>query len=91
MVFRKDLLELLQRQPATASELALMLDVHPREIQDDLEHLMRSLRHSAHHLVVEPAYCRKCGFVFSRDKLGKPGRCPRCRETWIAEPRFHVE
>jgi predicted Zn-ribbon and HTH transcriptional regulator len=91
MVFRKDLLELLRQQPATASELALMLDVHPREIQDDLEHLLRSLKHSARRLVVEPARCKKCGFTFSMDKLRKPGRCPRCRETWISEPRFFVE
>jgi predicted Zn-ribbon and HTH transcriptional regulator len=91
VVFRKDLLELLQQQTATVHELALMLDVHPREIQDDLEHLVRSLKRSGQRLVVEPARCRKCGFEFSRDKLGKPGRCPRCRETWIAEPRFHVE
>jgi predicted Zn-ribbon and HTH transcriptional regulator len=91
MVFRRELLDLLRQHPATIRDLALLLDAQPREIQGDLEHLMRSLKHSEEHLVVEPARCRKCGFVFSHDKLGKPGRCPRCRQTWITEPRFHVE
>lgn len=25
------------------------------------------------------------------EHLHKPGKCPHCRETWIAEPRVEVE
>jgi predicted Zn-ribbon and HTH transcriptional regulator len=51
---------------------------------------MLTLRHSDCHVVVHPARCRKCGFVFSREHLHKPGKCPRCKGTWIAEPMVEV-
>jgi len=41
--------------------------------------------------VVEPARCRKRGFRFHSEKLHKPGKCPRCKGTWISEPLIAVE
>jgi hypothetical protein len=53
-------------------------------------HLERSLRRAGAGLIVEPAHCRSCGFRFGPEKLRKPGRCPACRGTWIAEARISV-
>ena len=60
-------------------------------IEDDLRHLIKSLRHSEYRLRITPAHCRKCGFTFQKEKLHKPGKCPHCHETWIQEPLLEIE
>jgi hypothetical protein len=87
---RRDLIDLLLDRPMAAGELARALDLRPRELAAELEHLRQSLRHEPYRLEVDPARCRKCGFTFDPDKLSKPGKCPRCRGTWIREPRIWV-
>lgn len=89
-MFRRELLELLRDAPRTLWELAQLLDADKREIEEDLHHLEKSLRHGPERLAVDPARCRKCGFVFKADKLHKPGKCPHCKGTWITEPRVSV-
>jgi hypothetical protein len=49
------------------------------------------LLHGGYRVEITPARCRHCGLVFRKDKLGKPGTCPRCRETWISPPLVHIE
>lgn len=85
-MFRKDLIDMLRVRPITLYELSLLLDTEPRDLEDDLQHLFRSLRGNPLCAVIEPARCRKCGFTFHSDKLHKPGKCPRCKGTWISEP-----
>lgn len=84
-MFRKELMELLRGRPHRLAELALLFECKPRDVEEDLKHLERSLNRQGLRLMVEPARCRYCGFVFARDKLRKPGKCPRCRRTWIEE------
>jgi predicted Zn-ribbon and HTH transcriptional regulator len=90
-MFRKDLIEMLQVRPITLYELLLLREAEPRDLEDDLHHVFRSLRSSLLCPVIEPARCRKCGFRFHPEKLHKPGKCPRCRGTWISEPLIGVE
>lgn len=85
-MFRKDLIDMLLDNPMPLSEIAQLLDIPVRDAEDDVHHLQKSLRYSAFHLVVHPAVCKKCGFKFKQEKLHKPGKCPRCHETWISEP-----
>jgi len=87
---RKDLIPLLLDRPHTLVELARILGRHPRDVENDLHHLFRSLRNGPYRPVIEPARCRRCGFVFRDDKLHKPGRCPRCRGDWIEPPRVGI-
>ncbi|HEB78246.1 MAG TPA: transcriptional regulator [Methylothermaceae bacterium] len=89
-VFRKELIQWLCRRPFTVSELAQLFQCRPRDIEADLHHLQRTLRRQGRRLHIDPARCRHCGFLF-RDKLRKPGKCPRCRRTWIEEPRVWIE
>ena len=85
---RRDLIPLLLDQPRTVSQLAREIRATPRELADDLAHLLRSLPHTEFVAKITPARCRKCGFTFGPDKLFKPAKCPACRGTWVAEPRL---
>ena len=89
-IFRKDLVELLLNRPMRLYEIAKPLDLKVREIESHLRHLAKTLKHSEYELVVHPAVCHKCSFAFSPEHLRKPGKCPRCKGTWIAEPLVEV-
>lgn len=89
-MYRKDLAEFLLDNPTPLSELARQLGVPVRELAEDVAHLQKSLRHTDRRVAVVPARCRKCDFVFSGEKLTRPGHCPRCKGTWIHEPRVAV-
>jgi predicted Zn-ribbon and HTH transcriptional regulator len=90
-MFRKKLIEMLNGNPMTVSQIARLVDESPSRVADDLNHLFRSLKHTEHRAVVEPARCRSCGFEFSREKLTKPSKCPECHCTWLLEPKIGIE
>lgn len=83
---RKELILHLEDNPSTVRGLALASQQSPAEVNEDLQHIAQSLRHQAFRLVVVPARCRKCGFVFADDRYRKPSKCPQCRGTWLTEP-----
>ena len=83
MVFLRD-------NPLTIAEIAAAFEVSPKEVETDLQHLLRTLKKSAYRLKIHPAACRKCAFVFSADKISKPGKCPRCKGTWIEAPLVEI-
>jgi len=89
-MYRKDLNHILLDNPMSLAEIAHLLDMWPKDLEDDLHHLQKSLKHSEYRLVIHPACCRKCDFKFKKEKLHKPGKCPRCHETWIQEPLLEV-
>jgi predicted Zn-ribbon and HTH transcriptional regulator len=89
-MFRKGLITMLLHQPMGLAAISSALDIPPHDVEDDLHHLQKSLKHSDYRLLVHPALCRKCGFIFSREKLHKPGKCPQCHASWIQEPLFEV-
>jgi predicted Zn-ribbon and HTH transcriptional regulator len=90
-MFRRDLIAILKACPISLQELALLVEARPRDLEDDLQHLFRSLRKEPLSPVIRPARCRKCGFLFDEHKLHKPGKCPRCKGTWISEPLISLE
>lgn len=90
-MFRKELLELLTEQPRSISSLARQMGLSRGDVEDDLRHMIRSARAAGHAVVVVPARCRSCDFVFSEEKLSKPGKCPKCRGTRVFEPQIRVE
>ncbi len=89
-MFRKDLIPILRDNPMTLTELAEVFGASPKELADDFQHLLKSLKHTADRAVVSPAICRRCGFEFGPDKLRKPSKCPRCHSTWLSEPRLEI-
>jgi predicted Zn-ribbon and HTH transcriptional regulator len=81
----------LREGPLTARDLSERLGVAEREIGPHLEHLARSARARQERLMLDPPRCLGCGFVFEdRGRPTKPGRCPACRATRIAPPRFSI-
>ena len=86
---RQTMADLLRAREMSARELADLLLLTPREVEEHLAHLARSLKKN---LAVRPASCQACGFEFTRGtRLKAPGRCPRCKGQRVAGPWFSVE
>jgi predicted Zn-ribbon and HTH transcriptional regulator len=90
-MFRKDLIDILLGNAMSVVGIARMMKEAPADIADDLNHLLRSLKHTEYKAVIEPAHCRACGFEFSAEKLTKPSKCPQCHSTWLQEPKIRIE
>ena len=91
MVFRRQLIELLSREPRSASSLARDMGLRRNEIEDDLRHAIRSAQAAGRRIEVVPARCKDCGFVFGTDRLVKPGRCPTCKGSRLYEPMMRLD
>ncbi|NJE55166.1 transcriptional regulator [Thermococcus sp. 21S9] len=94
MATRKErIISLLEGRDYSVSELAQVLGIRGRGskklILEDLKAIQKILRRERKVLLVKPAECRKCGFVF-RPEINIPSRCPRCKSEWIEEPRFKI-
>ena len=91
MTRRRQLLELVSAEPRTVSSLARELGLDKRGMEEDLHHMIRSARAAGHDVLIEPARCKACGFLFGPDRLLKPGRCPSCRGSRILEALIRIE
>lgn len=88
LTLRQTMIHLLEREELTAVDLARMLLLTPREVEEHLPHLQKSLKDR---LEISPAHCRQCGYAFrERRRLNTPGRCPRCRRELVEGPWFRV-
>ena len=91
MVFRRQIVELLSRQPRSAFSLAGEMGLRRGEIEEDLQHALRSARAAGHRIVIVPARCKDCDFVFGQDRVIKPGRCPSCKGSRLFEPLIGLD
>jgi len=91
---RQQLRGLLRREALSFEALRALVGLPVRRLEEELRHVERSARGRGERLVVVPARCLACDFVF-RDRearhLHAPGRCPRCRSERIADPTFRLE
>jgi predicted Zn-ribbon and HTH transcriptional regulator len=90
MTRRRDLMALLSTGPRTASSLARELGLERSDMEDELRHIIRTARAAGLDVVIAPARCKKCGFLFSDAKLTKPGKCPACKGPRVFEPLVQV-
>jgi transcriptional regulator len=90
-MFRKDLIPMLLNHPMTVNEISRFVEQKGRDTTEDLEHLLKSLKHTEYEPQIDPAVCKKCGFAFGPDKLRKPSKCPKCKGTWITEPQIQLK
>jgi len=89
---RREIIAALLEGPCSARELSAAVGITEREVPAHLEHIRKSITLSGQRLIVAPAECKKCGFIFSkREKLKRPGKCPVCKGESIREPRFMIE
>ena len=91
MAFRRDLVRMLSAQPRSASSIARELGLDRRDVEDDLRHAIRSARAAGHTIIIEPARCKQCGFVFGEDRLAKPSKCPECKGTRLYEAQISIQ
>ncbi len=90
---RQRIMQALAEARYSSRQLADLLDVSEREIEQHLEHVVKTVaRDRTRQFLLEPSACRDCGFEFrDRTKLRRPSRCPTCRSEAISPPRFGIE
>jgi len=89
---RQDMMELLSGGEHNARSISQHLRLSEKEVCDHLSHINRSLVSKGKKLVVSPARCLECSYVFSdRRRFSKPARCPRCKGEHIEDPGYRVE
>ncbi len=91
MTFRRDLVKILSAQPRSVSSIARELGLDRRDVEDDLRHAIRSAQAAGRTVVVDPARCKQCGFVFGDDRLAKPSKCPECKGTRLYEAQISIQ
>lgn len=88
---RQQIVALLQQRSLSAKELSMALGLPEKQVFNHLQHIHSSFQKQRRQLAIEPAVCKKCGFVFKkRQRFTKPSRCPLCRGQAIEEPRFSL-
>lgn len=90
---RQRIIELLTGTRLSSLQLAQMLGIAERQVEDHLTHVVKTLlRDGSQQFILEPSTCPDCGYVFrDRVKLTKPSRCPHCRSEGITAPRYGIE
>jgi len=91
---RQRIAELLEdaEHPLTAQDVCDILDIKSRSIvYEDIEHISRSVKRKGRQVLIRPASCGKCGYVFaSRKSVKRPSRCLKCRSQWIVQPAYLI-
>lgn len=76
---------LAEGAPLTVRELSQLAGLSEDQVVSHLEHLVKSVKAEGGKLLIEPAECLACGYVFEgRTRFKKPGRCPECKESRIS-------
>lgn len=88
---RRQIMSELKGQELSAREISARVSASEKDVYSHLEHIQRTAGSRRSALVITPAECRKCGFVFKkRERLKKPGKCPVCHGESIREPLFSI-
>lgn len=88
---RHQIIALLEKEALNAIELSQGLGIREKEVYEHLPHIARSVTAQGKRFVIDPSRCLKCGYVFEdRKRFTRPGRCPRCRETYIRKPSYWI-
>ena len=89
---RQAIIKHLEEAPCTTRDLSQLVGIREKEVVPHLEHIQKSLRASKRKLIVHPAQCLSCNYVFKdRKLLSKPSACPQCRNQQIDPPVFSLE
>ena len=81
---------MLTAHPRSVSSIAREMGLGRAEVEDHLRHAIHTARAGGHQVLVEPAKCRQCGFIFGEDKLSKPSKCPECRGSRLYEAQISI-
>ena len=88
---RKQIITELEQGPLSARDISGLVGIPEKEVAGHLEHIRQTLHRTGGRLVIQPAECAKCGFVFDkRERLTRPSRCPVCKSESLHAPQFSV-
>lgn len=89
---RRRIIDLLTGTLLSSHQLAHLLGMPERHVEDHLTHVVKTLaRDPARTFLLEPSTCQDCGYAFrDRTKLTRPSRCPNCRSEAITSPRYGI-
>jgi predicted Zn-ribbon and HTH transcriptional regulator len=88
---RQEIIDLLSAGELGLRELSQELRVSEKDILPHLKHIDRSMRTKGKRVIIRPARCLGCGFVFrGRSRYTRPGKCPLCRSTHIDNPSYRI-
>jgi predicted Zn-ribbon and HTH transcriptional regulator len=90
---RQRMVELLTGARLASHQLAQMLGIPERQVEEHLAHVVKTVAgNPARRFILEPSVCPDCGFIFrKRTKLTRPSRCPECRSEGVTAPRYGIE
>jgi predicted Zn-ribbon and HTH transcriptional regulator len=91
---REEITQILEdaEYPLTAQDICDILDIKKRSIvYEDINHIALSVKNQGKQVVVSPARCGKCQYIFRKMKSAKaPSKCPKCRSEWILPPSYLI-
>jgi predicted Zn-ribbon and HTH transcriptional regulator len=88
---RQEIIFVLEGRTLSAKDISANVGIREKDVYEHLGHIQKSLGRKGPSLLVTPAECKKCGFVFKkRERLKKPSKCPICRGQSIHEPLFSI-
>ena len=91
---RERIIELLiqTEYPITAKEICDILEIKSQSlVYEDLGHIAKSVKARKQDLVMRPAQCAKCDYLFkARESAKRPSRCPKCKSEWLIAPAFMI-
>jgi predicted Zn-ribbon and HTH transcriptional regulator len=89
---RKQIIELLNEREMSAREISQTVGIREKEVYEHLFHISRSVNAQRKKLVIIPARCLGCGFVFEkRKRFTRPSRCPHCKSEHIRNPAYRID
>ena len=88
---RKRIIDLLSERNMNARDLSQALGIPEKELYKHLIHVEKSVSGSGKNLIVRPFQCLKCGYSFKgRKRFSPPGRCPKCKSTYLEKPYYEI-
>ena len=88
---RKQMIELLDKKEMSAGELSQTIGIREKEVYTHLSHVARSVNAQRKKLIIIPAKCLGCGYVFEkRKRFTPPSRCPTCKNEHIQIPMYRI-
>jgi hypothetical protein len=88
---RQKIMAFLEAGPATALDISQHVHISEKDVYEHLVHVKKSVASRGEKLLIHPAECLKCGFVFKeRKRFRAPGRCPACKSTYLRKPAYEI-